>query len=88
MADGRAIFRAFKNKGLSLSAEASKALVSVLSKEADKDGSLGVILDAINERIEKREIRTSVIDVGIVTGEFFKWLLKYFLSIDNFSIIL
>jgi DNA polymerase epsilon subunit 2 len=64
----RTVFRAFKSKGLTVSADATRALVSVISKENNPDESLGAILDAIKERIEKREIKSPVIDVEIITS--------------------
>jgi hypothetical protein len=64
----RTVFRAFKKKGLTLSADASRAVSKVLLVEEDVEGSLERILDEIKERIEKREIKSSVIDVDAVTS--------------------
>ena len=64
----RAIFRAFKSKGLTVSADASRALIIVITKENDPDNSLALILDEVKERIEKREIKSSVIDVDTITS--------------------
>ena len=64
----RSILRSFKLKGLSLSGDASRALSRVLSIEEDPTGSLERILDEIKERIEKREINSSLIDVDAITS--------------------
>lgn len=64
----RELFRAFKAKGLSLSADASRALCSVLAREVDKHGSLQLILQDVMQRIEKREIRSTLIDVDTITS--------------------
>ena len=49
----RLVYRYFKSRGLSVSGDATKALVSVLSREEDIEGSLRLILDELKERIEK-----------------------------------
>jgi DNA polymerases epsilon N terminal len=64
----RTVLRAFKLRGLSLSGDASRALSRVLSAEEDPNGSLERVLDEIKERIEKREIKSSLIDVDAVTS--------------------
>lgn len=64
----RSILRSFKLKGLSLSGDASRALSRVLSIEEDPTGSLERILVEIKERIEKREINSSLIDVDAITS--------------------
>eukprot|EP01038_Epipyxis_sp_PR26KG_P013213 gene13213-17712_t len=64
----RTIFRAFKAKGLFLSSDATTAVNSVISKEESVEDSLTVILSEICERIEKQEIRTSLIDVDTITS--------------------
>jgi hypothetical protein len=64
----RTIFRAFKAKGLSISADACRALGNVLQREDNVQGSLDVILLEVIERIEKREIKSSVIDVDTITS--------------------
>ena len=46
--------------------EATRALSSVLSKEDDKDGSLEVVLDEIRARIEKREVKSTVIGLDTI----------------------
>jgi hypothetical protein len=63
----RAIFRAFKSKGLTLTADASRALCKILISETDWEDTLNNILDEIKERIEKRDIKSSVIDVNAVS---------------------
>ena len=62
----RIIFRAFKTKGLSVSADASRALSSVLAKENNPEGSLSLILDEIRQRIEDRKITDIVINETVV----------------------
>ena len=62
----RAILRAFKSKGLSLSGDASRALNRVLTVEDDPSGSLDRILEEVKERIEKRDIKSSLIDVEAI----------------------
>jgi hypothetical protein len=64
----REIFKAFKARGLSLQADASKAILSVLLKENDKEGSLKVILSEIKDRIEKKEILNATIDLATITS--------------------
>lgn len=64
----RKIFRSFKSKGLSVSSEATRALASVLSREDDADGSLALILEEIKERIDKRQIKSSVIDEEVISS--------------------
>eukprot|EP01041_Mallomonas_annulata_P009213 gene9213-19109_t len=64
--NNRDIVRSFKAKGLAVSVDASRVLLDVLTSETDPAGSLAIILDEIRERIEKREIKTSVIDVEII----------------------
>lgn len=64
----RQIFKAFKSKGLVLSADASRALTRVLVAEPDIPGSLELVLTEIRSRIEKREIASSVIDVETITS--------------------
>lgn len=60
------IIKKFKAKGLSLTSEAFKKLKSQLSREHDTNQSLEEILDAIEERIAKQEINSSVIDVDVM----------------------
>lgn len=60
------IIKKFKAKGLSLTSEAFKKLKSQLSREHDTNQSLEEILDAIEERIAKQEIYSSVIDVDVM----------------------
>lgn len=60
------IFKAFKSKGLSITAQASKAVNEVLSQEQEPENALYLVLDEIRDRIEKREIKSSVIDVDII----------------------
>ena len=57
----REIFKAFKTRGLSLKADASKALSSILSREEDILGSLNDILAEVRERVDKHEITNTVI---------------------------
>ena len=64
----REVFKAFKIRGLSLQADASKALNSVLSREDDPLGSLNLILGEIKDRIEKRDIKNAVIDLETITS--------------------
>ena len=62
----REIFKSFKSRGLSLRADASKALLRVLLQEDDIQDSLNIILAEIKDRIEKKDIKSSVIDLGII----------------------
>lgn len=62
----REIFKAFKSRGLSLRADASKALARVLLQEEDLSGSLQMILGEIKDRIEKKDIKTAVIDLDSI----------------------
>ena len=62
----REIFKSFKSRGLSLRADASKALLRVLLQEEDIQDSLNIILAEIKDRIEKKDIKSSVIDLGII----------------------
>jgi DNA polymerase epsilon subunit 2 len=64
----RTIFRAFKGRGLGLSADACRALASVLVREEDSEGSLALILDEIKDRIDKRQIASSVIDEDVISS--------------------
>ncbi|GAB5037072.1 dna-directed dna polymerase epsilon 2 [Nannochloropsis oceanica] len=65
-AANRAIFRAFKLRGLSVKADAVAALVSVLTHEEDVDGALDAILDAIKGLIERGELKSSLVDRSII----------------------
>jgi hypothetical protein len=60
------IFKAFKSKGLTITAQASKAVNQVLSQEQEPESALYLVLDEIRDRIEKREIKSSVIDVDVI----------------------
>jgi len=55
----REIFRKFKNKGLSLTADASRALERILSKEDDSREGLDTVVNEIMFRIQKRESKKS-----------------------------
>jgi hypothetical protein len=61
------IFNAFKRRGLTLTSEASKALARELRDYPDINESLTIILDNIRARIEKREIKSSLINSDIIT---------------------
>ena len=62
----REIFKAFKARGLSLRADASKALQRVLIHEDDAQAALSSVLEAIKERIEKKDIQSTVIDLASI----------------------
>jgi hypothetical protein len=62
------IFNAFKRRGLSLTSDSSKDLARQLKDDTDKLGSLSIILDTIRARIEKREIKSSLISKDIITS--------------------
>lgn len=49
------IYTQFKRRGLSITADASKALDRILKSESDVDGILAELLDHVSDRIEKRE---------------------------------
>jgi hypothetical protein len=51
MNNSKAIFKAFKSKGLSIKADASQILDQFLQRE----DVLDIVLDAIGEKIEKQE---------------------------------
>ena len=60
------VFNEFKARGLSLQMTARDALVSVLLKEQEYKDALDMVLVEIKERIEKREIKSTVIDLAII----------------------
>eukprot|EP00601_Ochromonadales_sp_CCMP2298_P033927 CAMPEP_0173370730 /NCGR_PEP_ID=MMETSP1144-20121109/26870_1 /TAXON_ID=483371 /ORGANISM="non described non described, Strain CCMP2298" /LENGTH=117 /DNA_ID=CAMNT_0014322357 /DNA_START=40 /DNA_END=389 /DNA_ORIENTATION=+ len=62
----RTIFRSFKSKGLALSADASTALSSVLSREEDVSSSLNLIISSIQERVQKSDSRSTIIDLNTI----------------------
>ena len=62
----RDIFKSFKSRGLSLRADASKALLRVLLQEEDIQSSLTMILTEIKDRVEKKDIKSSVIDLSTI----------------------
>ena len=61
------ILTKFKGKGLSLSSDAFKALKSALNGSEDRGEALEAILDEIQEMIAKQEVKSSVIDVGVMS---------------------
>ena len=65
-AEARAVSRAFKFQGLQLTGGAMKALISVLSSEADAQAALSAIIIAIKDRLEKSELRSSLIDEAAI----------------------
>ena len=62
----REILKKFKNHGWSINSAALKGLLSVLGKEDDKEDVLQKVISEITERVEKRELRTTVIDVEVM----------------------
>lgn len=64
----REIFKAFKSRGLSLKADASKALMSILLREEDVSKCLSFILSEIKDRIEKKEIKDAMIDLETISS--------------------
>lgn len=67
----RIVFRAFKKRGLSLTADATRAIGKVLTAEdapEDLEASLERLLDEIKDRIEKKEIKSSVIDLDAISS--------------------
>lgn len=62
----RDIFRAFKSRGLTISVDVTRTLSTVLTDDENFHSSLDAILSEIKLRIEKREIRTSIIDAEII----------------------
>ena len=67
----RQVFKAFKSRGYSLTSNASNTLCEILKSSAEQDAqdpseSLDTILTEIKERIEKREIKSFLIDVEII----------------------
>ena len=63
----RDVVRALKMQGLSAQAEAVKALVSVLSREADPGAALEAIVDCVKERVERGEVQSSILDLDTVS---------------------
>lgn len=66
MSASRTIFRSFKSKGLSISADATRALESVLSREEDFDGTLQRILAELKDRIEKQDVRSTIVNEATI----------------------
>lgn len=64
----RLIFRAFKAKGFTLTSNATNALKAVLNREEDPASGLDIILEKINEKVVKRELKSSIIDVDAIAN--------------------
>ena len=67
----RQIFKTFKSRGYSLTSSASSTLCQILQSSIEQDNqdpneSLEIVLNEIKERIEKREIKSSLIDVDLI----------------------
>ena len=57
----RSIFRKFKTHGLSIQSDASRVLYGVLEKQEDFNLALRDVISNVRDRIERREISSSVI---------------------------
>ncbi len=66
--DKKTVFKHFKLAGLSLTADASEELCLLLQYEDQDDvqGKFQDILNAVKELVERREIKTSVIDKNTI----------------------
>jgi hypothetical protein len=64
----RKIFRAFKSKGLTVSSEASRVLSKELSRADNPEGALEDVLVEIKSRIDKKELKSNVIDLEVITS--------------------
>jgi DNA polymerase epsilon subunit 2 len=64
----RSIFKRFKEKGLTISNDALKGVVSQLGVENDPDAALTDILDAIKERKDKNELESAVITYDVMAS--------------------
>eukprot|EP01031_Cornospumella_fuschlensis_P006001 gene6001-7464_t len=62
----RQIFKAVKIRGLNISSEATEALVNVITREPDVDGSLKLILNELKDRIDRQEVKSGIIDVATI----------------------
>jgi DNA polymerase epsilon subunit 2 len=62
----RAVFKAFKLRGLQLQADATEAIINVLSRENDVEGSLKLILDELKDRIEKQDVKSAMIVLATI----------------------
>ena len=67
----RQVFKAFKSCGYSLTSNASSTLCEILKSSSEQDNqdpieSLDTILTEIKERIEKREIKSFLIDIEVI----------------------
>lgn len=67
----RQVFKAFKSRGYSLTSNASNTLCEILKSSSEQDDqdpneSLNTVLTEIKERIEKREIKSFLIDVEVI----------------------
>ena len=62
------IFKRFKSKGLSLDKNAADGIKRILIGEDDKEGSLNLILEEVGERIERNEIKRSIIDLETINS--------------------
>eukprot|EP00937_MAST-01D_sp_MAST-1D-sp2_P002524 g2524.t1 len=63
-----AVSRKFKLAGLSVRADAAKALASMLAREDDVQAALGKVVDALKTRVERQELTTSVVDMDAITA--------------------
>ena len=62
----RAIVKKFKNRGWTINSAALKGLLSVLDKEENELQELENIMTEISDRMDKKQIRSSIIDVEIM----------------------
>ena len=60
------IGKAFQLQGLVLRGDAMWAIVSVLNQEADPRAALGAMIVAFKEKIDRHELRGSIIDEAAV----------------------
>ncbi|KAG5179611.1 DNA polymerase alpha/epsilon subunit B-domain-containing protein [Tribonema minus] len=64
----RQIAQAFRLQGLQLTGEAMKAIISVIESEEDSAAALGAVISAIKDKIERKELRSTVIDEAAVAA--------------------
>lgn len=70
MDKSRLVFRKFKAKGLTISFDATDSLVKELTQQEDEethfDEILDIFVDELKERIDNKEIKSSIIDLQMI----------------------
>ena len=62
------ITRGFKLNGLSIRVDAAKALASALLREEDVEAALGVVIQAIKNKVERQDLKSTLIDLDAITA--------------------